>query len=265
MLHSVARRYLMDRSAELHQAYAKLPNGGRAEDGYHSSTQALRIFPRYHVVDAILVEIERLDPDDLPAPESLAAVLVRAAAGAQSLFTQPRHGDLAAEAIADERHRFATGVPTWLANPDLRVAPVGYRRVLSAEESTAWHGRLGQRWGVHRGSWYPMLQDPVPDDALILVEAAMWDGDGVRRVRDALRGIGGTRVVELREYGADYLLNIGMFAPTYNGAEGLWSDDSLAWIAFASHEDTVTFGGVLGAALQATWPNLDEWRWPASP
>jgi hypothetical protein len=73
--------------------------------------------------------------------------------------------------------------------------------------------------------------------------------------------MGGLRVAELREYGAEYLLDVELFAPTYNGAEGVWSDDSLSWIAFASHEGTVAFGGLLASVLPTILQNLDEWRW----
>jgi hypothetical protein len=96
---------------------------------------------------------------------------------------------------------------------------------------------------------------------LVLVEASMWDEQGLARVRDGLRELGGGRVTELREYGEDYLVDVEMFAPRYTGAEGVWSDDTLGWIAFASHEGTVAFGGQLATTLEARWPDLDQWRW----
>jgi hypothetical protein len=67
-------------------------------------------------------------------------------------------------------------------------------------------------------------------------------------------------VVELREYGAHYLLDVDLFAPRYTGAEGVWTDETLDWLAYASHEGTVAFGGTLALALPRIWP-LDEWRW----
>jgi hypothetical protein len=84
---------------------------------------------------------------------------------------------------------------------------------------------------------------------------------GVAHVHAGLRQVGAGRVTELREYGADYLVDVEMFAPQYTGAEGVWSDDTLTWIAFASHEGTVAFGGQLATALQAGWAGLDQWRW----
>src|SRR4051812_5002427 len=48
--------------------------------------------PRYNVVEAMLVEVERLDPDRLPDLHTLAHALVRATDMAQSPFTQPPQG-----------------------------------------------------------------------------------------------------------------------------------------------------------------------------
>jgi hypothetical protein len=81
-LHRAARRYLIERYDQLAREYAVLPDGGRAEDGFHYRPDAWRIFPRYHVVAAILVEVERLDPDRLPALNGLIDALVEAAEAA---------------------------------------------------------------------------------------------------------------------------------------------------------------------------------------
>jgi hypothetical protein len=260
-LHWAARRYLMERYHELRQWYAQLPNQGRADDGHHYSPEAKRIFPRYNVVKAMLEEVERLDPDRLLEVEPLAATLVRAADVAQSPFTEPPQDDVEAEAIGDERRLFSSAVHTWTSGPDLQVAPVGYRRVLTPAESSDWRARLNRRWGLQGTSWYPMLAGPVPSDVLVLTQESMWQGPGVDMVRQALVDSGGQRVAELREYGVDYLLDVELFAPRYTLAEGVWSDRSLDWIAFASHEGTVAFGGTLAAALLTTWPDLDNWRW----
>jgi hypothetical protein len=97
----------------------------------------------------------------------------------------------------------------------------------------------------------PDARRPDPPGVLVLAEASMWDEQGSLHLWAALREFGGGRVAELREYGADYLLDVELFAPRYTGAEGVWSDDTLAWIAFASHEGTVAFGGELAAALES--------------
>jgi hypothetical protein len=261
-LHSASRRYLTARYEELQREYSHLPNDGRQADGYHYTTEARRILPRYNVVEAMLVEVERLDPDRLPGVDVVTSMLLAAAASAQSLFTSTPDDEIQAQSMADERRLFTANVQRWETQPHLPADPVPYRRVLTPEESSGWRTSLQQRWGVQNGCWHPMLSSSVPQDVLVLTGESMWEDDCVDRVRRVLRELGRPRVVELREYGSDYLLDIEIFAPRYTGSEGFWSDEHDDWIAYASHEGTVAFGGVLAAGLVETWPEVDNWRWP---
>ncbi|MER7279454.1 hypothetical protein ABT369_33940 [Dactylosporangium sp. NPDC000244] len=251
-LHWASRRYLTTRYGGLLSAYGRLPNSGRQANGYDYTTEAKRIFPRYNVVDAMLMEVERPDPDRLPAVDVVAGLLVAAAERAHSPFTKPPYDEVEAQAVADERRRFAAKVRQWSAQPDFRAGPVPYRRVLTPEESSAWRTSLQRRWGVQQGLWYPLLSGPVPHGVLVLTGASMWEDDGVEAVRRVLRALGRPRVVELREDGVAYLLDVEIVAPRYTTLEGFWTDEQHDWIAYASHEGTVAFGGVLSTALAAT-------------
>ncbi|SCF25564.1 hypothetical protein GA0074696_3826 [Micromonospora purpureochromogenes] len=250
----------MERYDELTRKYAALPNQGGVKDGFRYQPEAWRLFPRYHVVEAILVEIERLDPDLLPELAGLVDALVAAADGAHSPLTQPAGNEVEAEAMAAERRLFRSTVNGWLAGGDLRVEPLAYRRVLTPAEAAARQDQLRRWWGLVDRCWYPLLAEPIPPDVLVLAEAAMWDEQGIAHVRRELREMGGRRVMELREDGTDYLVDVDIVAPRYAGVEGVWSDDTLSWIAYASHEGTVTFGGHLAVALHTTWADLDRWR-----
>jgi hypothetical protein len=257
----MARRYLMDRYGELTGRYAELPDEGRAHDGFRYSSEAKRIYPRYNVVRAMLEEVERLDPDRLPGLEPLTACLVEAAETAQSVFTTGRHGRVETDAMDAEHRLFSSAVRTWRSGVNRAVARLGYRRVLSQTESDDWRRPLASRWDVRNLSWHPMIVDQVPDRVLVLRAEAMWDGPGARLMREALHDMGRNRVVELREFGAEYVLDVDLLEPWYNGAEGMWTDEHLDWLAFASHESTIAFGGVLAELLADMWPHLDEWRW----
>jgi hypothetical protein len=263
-LHVAARRYLMARHEELAGKYATLPNHGRTDDGDHSP-EARRTFPRYHVVAAILEQVERLDPEQLPGLSDLVDALSDAAGTAESVFTQPVTNAVEGQVMAEERERFRSGLLDWVADGDLRVEPLPYRRVLTEAESAAREEQLRQRWGLVDRTWHPMLAEAAPPGVLLLAEASMWDEQAIGHVRSGLRELGGGRVTELREYGADYLLDVEVFAPRYTLVEGVWSDDTLAWIAYASHEGTVAFGGDLAAILES-WRGVDRWRWlPETP
>jgi hypothetical protein len=255
-----ARRYLMDRYDELVDHYAALPDQGRAGFGYRP--EAYLIFPRYNVVEAMLAQVERLDPDRLPDQPSLLAWLVEAAATARSSFTEPVLNEVAATVMAEERRLFSSVVREWAGRGDLQVQPLPYRRVLTSAESVARQQQLQRRWELVDRSWHPMIAAEAPPEVLILVEAVMWElPEAVTHVRTALRAAGSGRVTELREYGEEYLIDVDLVAPRYTGAEGVWSDDTLTWVAYASHEGTVAFGGQLAAALPTLWPDLDRWRW----
>ncbi|KJK44471.1 hypothetical protein UK23_29240 [Lentzea aerocolonigenes] len=263
-LHTVARRYLMSRNDKLHAEYADVQKHTRRMTGApgNYADEEKRIYPRYNVVDAMLREVERLDPDDLPPPARLATALATAASTAQSVFTT-NLGPIEAEATAAERELFRRAIKGWLAAPDPQVEPLPYRRVLSDEEAEGWRRRLEQRWGFERNmtEWHPIIGD-VPEGVIALNSAAVWDGPGTELVRAALRDMGLRRVIEIREHGdPGSLLDLDAFEPTYTGAEGIWTDETLEWVAYASHEASVAFAGTLADRLRSSWPDLDDWAW----
>lgn len=253
MLHDATRRYLIDRFDALTQQYAERAYG-------LTNPEAKGICSRYNLVADVLEQVERLDPDDLPDVDVLAGILLNAAEVEQP-SDSPAGADVEVQAVLDERERYRAMVRSLPSRSDAHTASPGYRRVLNADESSAWRTWLRRRWGVENGIWHPMLAGSVPPGVLILTDAAVMCTDGVGAVRRVLREMGRQRVVELREYGADHLLDVEMFCPQYTGAEGLWADACRDWIAYASHEGTVAFGGTLAEALTTTWPDLDRWRW----
>ncbi|GGN04500.1 hypothetical protein GCM10011609_49740 [Lentzea pudingi] len=258
-LHTMARRYLMSRNEKLHAEYAELPNDGRFLLGY--TKEAKQIYPRYNVVDAMLSEVERLDPDDLPSPDVVADALSTAAATAQSAFTT-RLSRTEKKATAEERELFGEAIQVWSNDEDLAVEPLPYWRVLRDEEAEGWHHRLAERWDAQGTTWHPMIGGDVPAGVLVVSAAAVTEGPGTEKVRDALRDMGVHRVVELREHGdPGSLIGLDAFEPTYTGAEGIWTDETLDWVAYASHESSVAFGGTLAERLRTSWPDHADWGW----
>ncbi|GLY54536.1 hypothetical protein [Lentzea sp. NBRC 102530] len=255
-LHTMARRYLMSRNEKLRAAGDELPNDGRRFFGY--TQEAQRIYPRYNAVTAILREVERLDPDDLPPPDRLASALATASA-TRSVFRLTR---VEAEADAEERALFRAAVRSWRAAEDLLVEPLPYRRLFSEEEHERWRDALARRWGLAGFLWHPLIAVDVPDDVLVVDASALEDGPGTGLVRAALAGLGLSRVVEVREPGdPGGRVDLATLEPSYTGAEGIWTDDTLDWILYASHENSVAFGGTLAERLRTSWPDLADWGW----
>jgi len=67
-------------------------------------------------------------------------------------------------------------------------------------------------------------------------------------------------VWELRELETDTNkeIDLALLVPIYTGAEGYWTDASLGWLVYASHESSVTVAGeTLLPELQRRWSG---WR-----
>lgn len=260
-LHTTARRYLMSRNGKLHAEFAALPNDGRAFI-FGDTREAKRIFPRYLVVEAMLDEVERLDPEQLPPVQQLAAALAAATSAQPEAMRSA--GRTERKAMDAERQLFRESIKAWLTTTDLAVEPLGHRRVLSDEECIRWRRALEARWDLEGTWWHPVITDDVPDDVLVVHASAMWDGPGVQLVREALATMNRKRVIEIREPGdTGSLLDLDLFEPTYTGDEGGWTDETLDWVAYASHEQWVAFGGTLAERLTTSWPDIDDWRYVA--
>ncbi|MEV1155081.1 hypothetical protein AB0J27_06725 [Micromonospora chokoriensis] len=64
-------------------------------------------------MDAMLIDVQRLDPDRLPGVDAVTSALLAAAENAESSFTTPPHDEIQAQAMADERRLFAANVQRW--------------------------------------------------------------------------------------------------------------------------------------------------------
>lgn len=217
-----------------------MQRSGQAYDRSHRD-EAIQIFPRYHAVDAILFAVEELDPDDLPPLDELTELLTWVCAAGETAFTR------------NDSH----------AEPPV-TPPLPYRRTLSEAEARRWARGLERRWGVEGHEWYPLLVSPVPFDVTVLKGEGLTQAEGEAAIRSALDSIGVGRVIELRQFrdlSPDRVIARDWFIPACDGIETLWTDQSLDWIAYASHEDTVAFGGTIRTALECSWPDVDRWRW----
>jgi len=230
-LHKAARRYCLERHAFRFQRYSEIvrKKGDRQRDGYHYTPEALATYPRYNVLSAIRVEIERIDPANLGDVEETRTLLVLAGETAQDDFTQKPIGEIDERAMAGERGDFCRYIEG-LKNSDLsEIEKLPYRRVLTKEESKAIWSRLRSRWEIPNGYWFPLAECKL-SDVVAFKTKAFDEGVSHEKLRGILRDRGIERVWELREYGPEYEEDLALFEPYYNGAEGYWSSGDLAWI-----------------------------------
>lgn len=267
-LHTAARSYLRDRWQEWADAYSRVLGDGRAEDGYHYTDEAKNIFPRYQVLDAILVDVERLDPDDLPAVDELIDRLVRAGRHADSPFTTGDRDEIQRQAMNEERERFVAWVQSAATDPPDAVPPLPYRRVLDTAETNKWWAAVQSAWTIEHGGWWePIVSESVDEDAVVLADDCFWGeaGDRVGAATIALRRVLNRhdvgRVIELREYGPSYEVSADSVEPTYNGAEGLFTSEGVGWLLFASHEGMTALGGTILEDFKSMWPDWRSAEW----
>lgn len=264
-LHSAARRYCLQRHTYWCQRYSEIARDGRDRrpDGYHYTPEALATFPRYNVLNAIRVELERIDPAKLVDLEDTRKLLVLAGKTAEDDFTRGPTSEIAERAMAVERESFCCYIRglTMSALSTEEILP--HQRVLAAEESKAIWSRLRARWQIPEGCWFPLADCALPDVAAFK-SVAFEEALPHSRLQGILAAREIRRVWELREYGPEYEQDVSLFAPTYNGAEGYWSSEDLDWIIYASHEGSITVGGWLLKSLNEAWPSWRDHLWIAA-
>jgi hypothetical protein len=174
-LHTAARRYCLERYAYWCDRYLEITRdgGGRQPDGYHYTPEALSTFPRYNVLNAIRVEVERMDPTEFTDLEKTRSRLVMAGATADDEFTREPIGEIDARVTAEERASFSRHV-AGLQLLDLHaIEPLPYRRVLTVEEAKSTWSSLRARWEIADGLWHPLTDCKLPDVIAFDANASM--------------------------------------------------------------------------------------------
>jgi hypothetical protein len=259
-LHVVARRYCADRSRLLAEKYQRLVEAGGDRRGPGYTPEACRTFPRYQVLDAIRVDLERLTGTEVGSLDEARETFALAGLTAESAFTSYDEHEAQA-AVQEEREAFARFVREVPAAVLRAVEPLPYTRVLTLEEAERVWDAVESAWGLGRREyWYPLAEIERAD--VEAFQAPYFLGAVTpERLRALLGERGVTRVWELREGGPEYELDVAAFEPEYNGAEGFWTSPSLDWIIYASHESSITVGGWMLAQVKQGWPQWQRHIW----
>jgi hypothetical protein len=261
-LHTAARRYCLERHAYWSERFSEIvrKSADQQRDGYHYTPEALATFPRYNVLNAIRIELERLDPDRLGDLDNTRALLVLAGATAEDDFTRRPIGEIDERVMTEERDAFCRYLHGLKPSDLNTVEGLPYRRVLTGEESKSIWSRLRARWQIPNGYWYPLAECKL-SDVVAFTTRAFDEAVTRQRLQGVFAERGISRVWELREYGPEYEQDLSQFEPHYNGAEGYWSSGDLDWIIYASHESSVTVGGWILHATKRLWPSWEAHVW----
>ena len=122
-LHTAARRYCIERRRFWVERYIELRRGGD-QPAYGYSTKYYATFPRYRILNSILVKAERVTPKEFATVEDLREYLVLAGCTAEDVFTRSPSNKVAARAIEEEQDFFARTSRGWEYNDLVGVGPL---------------------------------------------------------------------------------------------------------------------------------------------
>lgn len=261
-LHAAARRCCSERIDLWREQYARLaPFDPR--HGYSDAQEA--VFPRYNVLEAILVEVERLRPEELADLPDARERLCGVGQTAQSVFTEGPHGPIEQRVIQEQRDLFCSFVDGLDAASLAEVAPLPYRRTLGEEERRALWARVERSFKFGDEPYlhplYP-LQGGGPSDVMTFEGEAFRGHVPPGALQGILSQAGVRRLWELREFGPDREIDLCLLVPVYDACgEGYWTSQALDWLIHASHEHRVTVSGAwLLARLHESWPGCAAHR-----
>jgi hypothetical protein len=259
-LHTAIRRYCIDYSSFYWGKYYEIVSAGTERSGSGYTDEALYIFPRYNLLDAILIEVESYSSEDFQTLEEMKHFFCLIAIETENESTKPRDNEVERKAIDEERKALCKFIEQ-LTEQDLSsVEPLFYRRVLSKKESDSIWEKLSSRWQISKWYWFPLAIEK-PENVEGFQDTYFEKEIGAEKLRAILQNHKVEKVYEIREYGADYELELSVFEPYYSGAEGFWCDETFDWIIYASHESSITIGGWLLPEIQNIWTNWEERIW----
>jgi len=259
--HTLARRYCQEQFSEWCRHYEALQRRQpQSECDY--SPEAYDTFPRYLILEAMLRAVESFTPESAGSANLLVEAMANVVQKAGSSLPAAPQDSIAASAIAEERAKFITYIRSLRAEQINAARPLPLRRTLIKEESDRIWAQLKAKWGVDRDYWYPLKGKELPA-GILAFHTDYFDDNKEGILRELLTRRGIQRIWGLREHGDDDCeLELSLFQPQYNGAEGYWTSAESDWLVYASHESSIALAGEwLVAAFRETVPGCDRYRY----
>ncbi|HEY6185692.1 MAG TPA: hypothetical protein VIW67_25855 [Terriglobales bacterium] len=263
-LHTAARRFCEEQHSHWATQYMELEQTANSRGSrpfsadWKYSDESYRLFPRYRLDEAILVELERLTPATLGAPRT---AVVEAGQRALSRLTfEFKEKPVARLALENEFAAYRSFIKSQSTSELDAVSPLPYRRVLKPEESESTWTLLKGRWGVEgRGVyWYPIGTADPPLGA-IAFHQELWDTrNGHELLLRFLRQNVIDRCFLLQEIEAvDYEIDVNLIKSRYMGDEAFLTSDG-DWLLYISHESSLTLAGSLATFFQNEWTDFER-------
>jgi hypothetical protein len=250
-LHTGTRRFCANQHYRWSVEYSRLTESGkRAGMGY--TPAAYRLFPRYRLDDAILMQVEKITGEKLTSLEEARVLILDAGRLAFTSLVQEFQGHSdALTAIDEEWNAFDKYISALDARQLQLIEPLPFRRVLTESESKQLRQTLATRWGVN-GYWVPLSQ---PDCRMnvIAFHVELWEQrHGTEILLRALEERGIEKCFALLEGPSDYELDRVLADPTYQGDEIFITSD-FEWLVYSSHESSIAVAGWLADLIKSQW------------
>jgi hypothetical protein len=261
-LHTASRKFCITQHAEWMQRYLplQLATVHDLNSQWAYTQERCRIFPRYRLAEATLINLERFVPD----AETTLQIAQEAGEVAYSELSSElaalENGSTVLDALRQQLDCYLSFLVDIVQQPNQQIEPLPYRRVLQATESNELWQMLSEKWQI-RGpgyGWFPLSDDPAPEGALTFHQE-LWDArDGEVHLRNFLAAEHIERCFLLRELGPpNYELDAALVDATYDGSEKfLFAGRD--WILYSSHESSLTLTGRLASFVRDVWPDADR-------
>ena len=245
-LHTAARRYCIERYEEWASKYSQ-QRAGRQLGGTYSYTDRDRaLFPRYLVLDAIRVELERSVPGGFESTGTAMSLLLKLAEFAESEATRNLNGAIEREVMDEERSKLRSHLEGLERHGFPWVRPLPFRRTLSEPEAEQCRIFLLKVWGA-TSPWHPDWSDPRLANCWSKIREPLERGSDP--IRQLLRAQGVTRLFDLHEEAPHCEMDLDFWCPTDN-AGSFGFDRSLSWLVYADQSGCLTVVGRLAEALE---------------
>lgn len=234
---TAARRYCKEHLTRWTRRYSA-EHPGFNSPVYSLTDSDYDFLARYHVLAAILDDVEKLVGKTFPSLEACRETLFHIGLTARSLFTENDH-PIAIAARQEEREHFVQYLQNLAPEALAQIAPLPYRRRLNEEESSIVRQQLLERWRYDGNHWVPLAAN-IPANTLFVAQSAMTQAD-----RNAVTDyICQHAMPYLFEITADHSdaeitcrdLDTNCYATVY-------CDENYNWLIYGSHESTLTFAG----------------------
>lgn len=124
--------------------------------------------------------------------------------------------------------------------------------------------KLSDVWGIGKHYWYPLIESNK-EDIISFESSYIFNKEKLSNIKNILLKHGVTQIYEFRESGLlfkiDNINNYNFWDSDdyFWNNEGFWFDDSMDFIIYISHEETLTFGGeAIIKELKNCWKDWTE-------